>query len=84
MAFQLRFINRDTVSVEASFSQSITNASNIDVNPEPGSAQGTDTVTTPCSSHFTLGTSAILPTRFGEEPFLISSMFPIWSSGSFS
>jgi hypothetical protein len=31
---------------------------NVAVNPEPGSAQGTNIVTTPCSSHFTLGTSA--------------------------
>ena len=35
MAFQLRPIKRDTANVEASFNQSITNASNIAVNPEP-------------------------------------------------
>jgi len=51
-------IKRGTPSVEASFNQSITRASNSAVNPEPGSAHGTDTVTTPCSSHFTRGTSA--------------------------
>ncbi len=44
--------------MDASFNQSITSASNIAVNPEPGFAQETDTVATPCSSHFILGTSA--------------------------
>lgn len=33
-------------------------ASNKAVKPEPGSARGTDTVTTPCSAHRTRGTSA--------------------------
>jgi len=49
---------RETAAVLASFSQSITSASNSAVNGEPGSAHGTSTVTTPCSGHRTRGTSA--------------------------
>lgn len=56
IAFQLSFISRDTASTEVSFNQSITNASKRNVKPEPGFFQGTETVTIPRSSQFTLGT----------------------------
>ena len=44
---------------DATCSQSITSASNMAVRPLPGSAQGTLTLTTPCSAHCTRGTTAI-------------------------
>jgi hypothetical protein len=55
---------RDTAEMLASPSQSITNASNIAVNRPPGSAHGTDTCFTPCSLHFTRGTSATRIVRY--------------------
>ena len=47
IAFQDRPSWRATAATVVSFNQSITSASNSAVNPEPGSAQGTATVTTP-------------------------------------
>ena len=55
-AFQLIRIGPATAWTLASFSHPITSASNWAVYLELPSAQGTRTVTTPCSGHRTRGT----------------------------
>lgn len=55
-----------TAEIGATFSRSITMASNIAVNREPGSAHGTRTSSTPCSGHSTRGTSAVTTVRISH------------------